>query len=248
MRIKNVSHIFTLSNRKELVALKDINLTIDNGSFVVILGESGCGKTTLLNLLAGFLHPTSGIIWVDNEKVAAPHFSRTLLFQHPCLLPWLNIRDNIAFGCKLRGEKERLREKVSRFLKLMGLEDFINDYPNELSAGMAQRVALARALMGEAEVLLLDEPFAALDFFNKNRIQKELINLWRTHNFTAVFVTHCIDEALLLGEKIVIMGNKPGHIEYILDVDHDYPRDLTAKKLVDLEVEISGYVKGLGLI
>lgn len=225
--IKNISKDFVLPNGKRYTSLGDITLGITRGDFVVILGESGCGKSTLLGILAGLAKASSGRILVDGKEVAGPHPSRAMLFQQPSLLPWLNVENNIAFGCKLRGELTNLKYRVSQFIELMGLSGFEKTYPSELSVGMAHRVCLARALIGSPEILLLDEPFGALDTFTRARLQEELINLWMSERFTAVFVTHDIEEAVFMGSRIVLLGGKPTNVSHIFENTLVYPRRLT---------------------
>lgn len=204
-----------------------MDLTIEKGDFLVILGESGSGKSTLLNILAGLSSCTSGEILINGTPVDGPHPSRAMLFQEPSLLPWLSVEKNIAFGCKLRGETADLRYRVSQFIELMGLSGFEKTYPSELSVGMAHRVCLARALIGNPEILLLDEPFGALDTFTRTRLQEELINLWMSERFTTVFVTHDIEEAALMGTRVVLLGGKPTSVQGIFENTLLYPRRLT---------------------
>ncbi len=229
IRINNVNKTFRLPRGKEINVLRDISFTIKEGDFVVILGESGCGKSTFLNLIAGLLPITSGEIWIDNDKVKGPHPSRSILFQQPSLLPWLNVEDNIVFGCKIRGEVENLKIRTGQLIDIMGLTGFEKAYPHELSLGMAQRVCLARALIGHPGILLLDEPFASLDTFTRTHLQQELIEFWQVEEFTVVFVTHDIDEAILMGNKIVLLGGHPCGIIEIIDVNLNYPRDMTTR-------------------
>lgn len=205
---------------------------------MIILGESGCGKSTLLNLLAGMMSPTSGEILIDQRKVTAPHPSRILLFQQPSLLPWLNVEENIAFGCKIRGERDNLAHRIRHYIELMGLPGMEKIHPPELSAGMAHRVSLARALIGNPEILLLDEPFRSLDTFNSLRLMNELISLWKREHFTAVFVTHNIEEAIFMGNKIVLLGGRPTGIEEIFNIDLKHPRDITDEAFIQTRATI----------
>lgn len=205
--------------------LKDISFSIASGDFVIILGESGCGKSTLLNLLAGLETPSSGSIRVDGQDICGIHPSRSMIFQQPTLLPWLSVRDNVAYGCKLRHDVQDLDYRVNQFIEIMGLTGAADNKPGQLSLGMAQRACLARALVGHPSALLLDEPFASLDTFTQAHIQEELTNLWLSEQFTAVFVTHDIDEAIRLGNKIVLLAGEPATITQIFEIKEDYPRD-----------------------
>lgn len=238
IRISNLSFSYPTEKNGKLPVLNDINLEIKAGDFVVVLGESGCGKTTFLNLIAGFLKPTGGEVYVDDEKITAPHFSRSFIFQQPLLLPWLNVEDNIAFGCKLRRDFDHLSGRITNFIKLMGLEGFEQVLPDTLSLGMAQRVAIARSLIGAPEILLLDEPFTALDFNTRSRLQNELTKLWLKLKFTSVFVTHSIEEALTVGKKIVILSNRPARVMHTIELEPEIPRDINNEIMVSLKVDI----------
>ena len=226
IRIREVNKAYNVEKGEQLTVLKDINLSVEKGDFVVILGESGCGKSTLLNLIAGLSLPSSGEIWIDDRKVDGPHSSVSMLFQQPTLLPWLNVEENVAFGCRIRGELTDLTYRVNKYIKLVGLSGVEKRHPTELSVGMGYRVCLARALIGHPEVFLLDEPFSALDTFTRTRLQKEIINIWLDNRFTVFFVTHDIDEAISMGKRIVLLGGKPCRIKNKLDIPLKYPRDI----------------------
>ena len=176
-------------------------------------------------MLAGLEHPTSGTIHVDGKEMFGIHPSRSMLFQQPALIPWLTVRENVAYGCKIRGDLAELDYRVNQFLEIMGLTGSADAQPAQLSLGMAQRVCLARALVGHPQALLLDEPFASLDTFTQAHIQEELINLWLSEKFTAVFVTHDIDEAIRLGNKIVLLAGEPANIIDIFEINEAYPRE-----------------------
>ncbi len=238
IEIEKVTKKYTKSKDSEYVVLKDITFSIDKGDFVIILGESGCGKTTLLNMLAGLELPTSGNIYVDGEEISGIHPSRSMLFQQPTLIPWLSVKENVAYGCKLRGDTDELDYRVSQFLEIMGIAGFEDAKPNQLSLGMAQRACLARALVGHPEALLLDEPFASLDTFTQAHIQEELVNLWLSEQFTAVFVTHDIDEAIFLGNKIVIMAGEPANIKDTFEINEEYPRDRNHPRFKEIRTQI----------
>lgn len=194
---------------------------------MTILGKSGCGKSTLLNLIAGLSEPSKGEILLNDVRVKGAHPFIYIVFQQPNLLPWLNVEENITFGCKLRNETKNLSYRVDQFVELIGLSGKKSLYPAQLSVGMACRVALARALVGRPKALLLDEPFGALDIFTRSRLQEEMINIWMSEQFTAVLVTHDIDEAILMGKKIVILGSTPCTIESIIENPLPYPRNIT---------------------
>lgn len=238
IRIRNISKSFHIRGKKKFTVLKDITFSIGEGEFVVILGESGCGKTTFLNLLAGLMPLTSGEILVDDEKITGPHPSRTILFQQPSLLPWLTVEENIVFGCKMRGELENLDERAGQMIEIMGLKGFENVRPHELSLGMAQRACLARALIGHPQILILDEPFSALDTFTRNYLQQMLIRFWQSEKFTVVFVTHDINEAILLGNRIFLLGRRPCRLVGTFDVNLHYPRDIASRPYMLIRTNI----------
>ncbi|WP_321416629.1 ABC transporter ATP-binding protein [uncultured Desulfobacter sp.] len=225
-------------DKKRHEILRDISFSINAGDFVIILGESGCGKTTLLNLIAGLEMPSSGRILVDGKAITGIHPSRSMMFQQPVLIPWLTVKENVAYGCKIRKDSQDLEYRVSQFLEIMGLASAANVKPDQLSLGMAQRVCLARALVGHPQVLLLDEPFASLDTFTQAHIQEELINLWMSENFTAIFVTHDIDEAIRLGNKIVFLAGSPAGIADIFDIKVPYPRNRHDPEVKTLRTDI----------
>ena len=238
IKIEKVTKTYTKSKKSDHIVLKDITFSIDDGDFVIILGESGCGKTTLLNMLAGLELPTSGKIVVDGEQISGIHPSRSILFQQPTLIPWLNVKENVAYGCKLRGDTQQLDYRVRQFLEIMGLAGFSDAKPNQLSLGMAQRACLARALVGHPDILLLDEPFASLDTFTQAHIQEEMVNLWLSEQFTAVFVTHDIDEAIRLGNKIILLAGEPANIKDIFKINVEYPRDRNNPKFKEIRTKI----------
>jgi ABC-type nitrate/sulfonate/bicarbonate transport system ATPase subunit len=228
------------SNRREkTVALEDIDLDIDEHEFICILGESGCGKSTLLHIIAGLDSPSTGTVLMDGESVSGPDARRAVVFQAPSLLPWLTVERNIALGLRIQGQVDRIAEKTTEMIQLVGLKGFERHTPRELSGGMAQRVVIARALIGEPEVVLLDEPFGALDAFTRVRLQHELIRLWQERRDTTVFVTHDIDEAVFLGTRLVIMSPRPGRVARIFHNDLRRPRDRTSPEFFRLRQMIS---------
>ena len=225
--IRQVDKVYGQADRDSHLVLRHIDLDIKSGEFITILGKSGCGKSTLLNLIAGLSRPSRGDILVGGKPVRGPHPSIFIVFQQPYLLPWLDVRENIAFGCNLRNDREKLSYRVEQFVELVGLSGRSHLFPSELSVGMACRVALARALIGRPQALLLDEPFGALDMFTRSRLQEEMINIWMSEQFTAVLVTHDIDEAILMGKKIIILGGDPCRIMTVIDNPLPYPRKIT---------------------
>ena len=229
--IEKIEKTFYLPDKSSVPVLENVHIPVKKGEFVMLLGESGCGKSTLLNIIAGIEPPTSGRILVDDQPVTRPDPEISLLFQQPSLLPWLNVFDNIAFGCKLRGDTKDLNDRIRYFIELIGLDGFEKNYPSELSMGMACRVSLARALIGHPKVILMDEPFVSLDTFTRTRMQQELIKLWEYEQFTAIFVTHDVDEAIVLGNKVVLLGGKPCSVRKIIDISIPYPRKIIDRQL-----------------
>jgi ABC-type nitrate/sulfonate/bicarbonate transport system ATPase subunit len=238
LRVVNVSKHFRAPDRADVHALDDASLAIAAGEMVSLVGPSGCGKSTLLRLLAGLDTPGTGELWVGNEPIFGPSAERGLVFQDPNLFPWLTVRRNIEAGLVARGVLRERRGEVEQFMRLVGLEAFANAYPHQLSGGMAQRVALARALINHPKVLLLDEPLGALDAFTRMRMQDEVLRLWRARGTTMVFVTHDIDEAIYMSDRIVIMTPRPGRIERVIDVPLARPRERNHPAFFRLRSEI----------
>jgi NitT/TauT family transport system ATP-binding protein len=227
VELRNVGKTFIDRKRgRETVALADVSMTIDKSEFACVLGPSGCGKSTILNLVAGFEQPNSGAVLIDGRPIAAPDRSRGMVFQQPLLFPWLNVIDNITFGPRMAGAPaEQYTAQAARYVQLMGLSGFEKHYPYELSGGMQQRVALARAWISEPELFLMDEPFGALDAQTRLMMQELLLRVWERSRTTVMFVTHDIDEALFLADRIFIMTARPGRIKENLVVDFARPRN-----------------------
>ena len=220
LKVENVSKIFPAINKSHAVqALQDISLEVKTNEFVSILGHSGCGKTTLLNLIAGFEKPTSGRIECAGKEVKEPGAERAMVFQDYALFPWLTVRDNIAFGLNIKGiDSATINQKVDHFANLVGLGAFVESYPHQLSGGMRQRVSIARAFAVDPTVLLMDEPFAALDAQNRAMMQKEMIRILAEESKTVVLVTHSIEEYINLSDVIIIMTRRPGRVKEVIRV------------------------------
>jgi ABC-type nitrate/sulfonate/bicarbonate transport system ATPase subunit len=222
-----LSKVWNEGTDREVAALSDIDVEVRAGEFLVVIGPSGCGKSTLLKLLAGLESPTAGALLHHGQPITGPHVDRSLIFQQPSLYPWLSARDNVAFGLKLQGvgRKER-RRRADEFLRQVGLREFASKLPHELSGGMQQRVAIARALCVGAEILLMDEPFAALDVQTRYQMQTFLLDIWRGSGKTVVFVTHHIDEAVYLADRVVVLTARPGRVLDSVPIDMPRPRSV----------------------
>jgi sulfonate transport system ATP-binding protein len=226
-----------MSDGSELQVLQDINLTIQDGEFTCIIGGSGCGKTTLLRIIAGLERDYSGDVMLGETRVAGPGLDRGLVFQEHRLLPWLTVEDNVGFGISELPLAERAA-LVRQYIDLVGLQGFEQSYPHQLSGGMAQRAAIARALVSRPQLLLLDEPLGALDALTRIRMQQELLRIWNVQRTTMILVTHDIDEAIFLADRIVIMSPRPGTIKRVVHIDLPRPRDRTSDQLTQLRRSI----------
>jgi NitT/TauT family transport system ATP-binding protein len=231
-----INHVFKRYWRdkldREVIALADINFSVADGEFLAIVGPSGCGKTSLLNMIAGLLPCEEGEIVIDGKKIEGPGIDRSVVFQHSSLLPWRSIAGNVRYGMEMqrRFDKATMRERTDRFIRMVGLAGFENHYPNELSGGMQQRVNLARALASDPEVLLMDEPFAALDAQTREFMQAELLKIWSEARKTVVFITHQINEAVYLADRVVVMSPRPGRVKDIFKIPFERPRTLHLKR------------------
>ena len=237
--IKNVSKSFVTKD-KEFTALKNVNLHVDDGELICLLGPSGCGKTTLLRMIGGLEEADEGEIYDGGELVTGPSKDRGFIFQQYSLFPWLNVLDNVMFGLNLSGEhsKEENLAAAERYLERVGLADFKYSYPHELSGGMKQRVAIIRSLLNHTPVLLMDEPFSAVDMLNRHSLQEQLIGVWKRFETTILFVTHDVDEAVYLADKIVIMDKNPGRIQEIIEVPLERPRQRESREFLDFQDEV----------
>jgi ABC-type nitrate/sulfonate/bicarbonate transport system ATPase subunit len=240
LRLREVRKSFPVPNEpgRSRLALDAITISLDAGELVALIGPSGCGKSTLLRLIAGLDPPDSGELLIGNEPITGPSAERGLVFQDPNLFPWLTVRRNIEAGLVARGLLATKRSEVDEFMRLVGLETFADAYPHHLSGGMAQRVALARALINHPKVLLLDEPLGALDAFTRMRMQDEVLRLWQARRTTSLLVTHDIDEAIYMSDRIVIMTPRPGTIDKMIPVPLDRPRDRSSADFLQLRSEI----------
>lgn len=210
----------------DMLALDDVSLRIEKGEFVVIVGASGCGKSTTLNMIAGFDHPSEGLVKVEGRQVTEVSPNTGMVFQQYALFPWLSVLDNIAYGLKMKGMKKAERRAVAQqFVDMVGLKGFENAYPKQLSGGMKQRVTIARVLANDPAVMLFDEPFAALDAMTRQVLQEELVRIYEQSGKTVVFITHSIDEALMLSSRILIMSARPGKIAQDIVNDLPHPRN-----------------------
>ena len=238
-QLNNVSKRYIIKD-KERDVVKDINLTVNDGEFLSILGPSGCGKTTILRMIAGLELPSTGEILENNLPVTGPSSDRGFVFQQYSLFPWRNVLDNIAFGPEIRGidEAERI-SNAQNYVEMVGLTGFESSYPRELSGGMKQRVAIARALANEPEALLMDEPFAALDVLTRHKLQEELVRIWQEENKTIIFVTHNVDEAVFLADRVVVLSQSPGKIIKSFNIEIERIRDRNASDFIDLKKEIT---------
>lgn len=229
VEIKGVEKIFEGRNGP-VVALNGIDLNVYENEFLCLVGPSGCGKSTLLNIIAGLLEPTAGEILCDGKKIVGTGIDRGVVFQQYALFPWLTVKDNVEFGLKIQKKpKEECEAIALKYIKMVGLEKFIHAYPKELSGGMKQRVAIARAYAVNPSLLLMDEPFGALDAQTRSQLQTELLKTWEEEKKTCFFITHDVEEAVLLATKVIVMSARPGRIKEIIDIDIPYPRTQETK-------------------
>jgi NitT/TauT family transport system ATP-binding protein len=229
----------------EIEALRAVNLEIGRGEFVCLIGASGCGKSTLLRTIAGFETPSDGEVLMNGSRVAGPGPDRGMVFQDYGLFPWLTVRRNIGFGPAARGVKRaEVDAIVARFIAMIGLDRFADAYPHQLSGGMKQRVAIARVLANDAVVILMDEPFGALDAMTRERLQSELLTLWEATGLTVLFVTHAIEEAILLADRVIVMSPGPGRITADIAIDLPRPRDVVSAEFNEKRAHVAGLLQG----
>ena len=245
VKIDHVEKIYQ-GRAGNVTALNGVDLEIKENEFVSVVGPSGCGKSTLLNIIAGLEEPTGGKVYVKGKEVVGTGKERGVIFQQYALFPWLTVKKNVKFGLKLQGIQEpKLSEIAEKYIHLVGLEEFSESYPKELSGGMKQRVAIARAYAVNPQILLMDEPFGALDAQTRTQLQTELLNTWEQERKTCFFITHDVEEAIILAQQVVIMSARPGRVKEIIPVNIPYPRTQETKmtkEFLDLKVKIWGLV------
>ncbi len=222
---QSVTKTFSIAGQTSFNALQGLNLDIEDGEFITVVGPSGCGKSTAMNIAAGLTNPSSGQVLVDNVPVRGPGPERGVIFQQYALFPWLTVRQNVEFGLQIAGHPKAERGKIAdHFIGLVGLSDFSNSLPKTLSGGMKQRCAIARAYAVNPKILLMDEPFGALDALTRVQLQDQLLATWSKERRTVMFITHDVDEAVYLGSRVVVMAARPGRLHKIIPVDLPYPR------------------------
>jgi len=230
LELDHISMVYSQRGQR-FVALRDVSLRVETGEFISLVGASGCGKTTLLRIVDGLVKPTVGQVSVDGQAVTRPGPDRGFVFQQDALFPWRTVLDNIIFGLEVQGKRKReALQRADELVRLVGLAGFERHFPHELSGGMRQRANLARALTIDPDILLMDEPFAALDAQTRELMQAELLRVWRSNRKTVMFVTHQIDEAVYLADRVVVMTSRPGQIKAVLEVDIPRPRELAVKR------------------
>lgn len=233
LTLDHVSKSFAkIENEDVTHALHDVSVSMESGEFVSLVGPSGCGKSTILRLVAGLIRPTMGTVTLDGREIDGPAPERGMVFQKSTLFPWLTVEKNIAFSLKMQGKLKGNEKRVDEMLDIIGLREFRQDYPAQLSGGMAQRVALVRSLISEPDILLLDEPLGALDAFTRMNMQDEILKIWQRRQQLAIMVTHDIDEAIYMGSRILVMDTNPGRIVSDIRIGESFPRDRSADYFV----------------
>ena len=239
LTIRGVTKRFSVGDG-ELEALATVDLSIPTGEFVCMIGASGCGKSTLLRIIAGFEEPTTGNVAMYGKAITGPGSDRGMVFQDYALFPWMTVRENISFGPRQRQlPREEIARTANEFVRMVGLERFAERYPNQLSGGMKQRVAIARVLANDASILLMDEPFGALDALTREQLQNELLQIWKRTGVTTIFVTHSVEEAVLLADRVLVMSAGPGRIDSDFRIDLPRPRDVSSPEFNALRRDIA---------
>lgn len=241
LKLANVSKSFSRVDTDQVThAVADINLELRDHEFVSIVGPSGCGKSTILRMIAGLVKPTTGSLTVNDRVITGPGPQIGMVFQKPTLFPWLTVRDNIAFSLRMQGKQKEHADDVERMIRSIGLEQFADDYPGQLSGGMAQRVALGRALISKPEILLLDEPLGALDAFTRMKMQREILDMWNITRQLVVMITHDVDEAVYMSTRVFVMEGKPGKISHEIPIQLERPRSRGSEEFVRYRNQIMG--------
>ena len=240
--LENINKSFQ-KNEQDQIILEDINLNVNKGEFLCIVGPSGCGKTTLLRMIAGLDFPSKGRILEGESEISGPSRDRGYVFQQYSLFPWLNVLENVTFGLEIKGMEEAERQKKAReYLEMVGLSEYETSYPKELSGGMKQRVAIARSLVNDPKVLLMDEPFSALDVQTRHKLQEELVRIWNEEQKTIIFVTHNVDEAVFLADRVIVLGRNPGKIIKSFEIKLKRIRDRNSRSYIEIKQEITSYL------
>lgn len=237
LRMENVNMVFDRDG-KTVPVLDNINFDVQEGEFICLVGPSGCGKSTMLNVMGGFLSPTAGSVTIDGEIVQGPDPRRILVFQDHGVFPWLTVEGNIGFGLSHLSDAER-KQRIAHYVQLVRLQGFENTYPSDLSGGMKQRLQVARALAVNPDILYLDEPFGALDSVTRFLMRGELLRIWQTERRTIIFVTHDIDEAVQLADRVVVLSSRPAKIQDILTIDVEHPRNLSSSRYLELRDQLA---------
>ena len=239
LQLENVSKSFAKIETDEVThALTSVTTSMESGEFISMVGPSGCGKSTMLRLVAGLIKPTTGKLTVNGEEIGEPGPDRGMMFQKATLFPWLTVYDNIAFSLRMQGKLKGNEDKVEKMIEIIGLQNFRQDYPGQLSGGMAQRVALVRCLINEPEILLLDEPLGALDAFTRMNMQDEILKIWQEKQQLAIMVTHDVDEAIYMGTRVLVMDAHPGRVIADITIDLPFPRDRSSREFVEYRNDI----------
>ncbi len=241
LRLKNVSKSFSRVDSDTVThAVTDVNLELHDHEFVSIVGPSGCGKSTILRMIAGLMQPTTGELTVNDKKITGPGPQIGMVFQKPTLFPWLSVKDNIGFSLSMQGKQKEKSADIERMIDVIGLKDHANDYPGQLSGGMAQRVALGRALISQPEILLLDEPLGALDAFTRMKMQQEILDMWGITKQLVVMITHDVDEAVFMSTRVFVMKGSPGRVDREIPIPMDMPRDRNSDEFIRYRTSIMG--------
>lgn len=239
LNLNNVSKSFSRVDSDSVTnAVQDINVEMHKGEFVSLVGTSGCGKSTILRMVAGLIAPTTGTIMLNDKQIKEPSSDVGMVFQKPTLYPWLTVEDNVSFSLRMQHKYKEHKDEVDRLINVIGLEKFKNDYPGQLSGGMAQRVALARAMINKPGILLMDEPLGALDAFTRMNMQNEILDMWKMNKQLVIMVTHDIDEAVYMSSRVLVMDAHPGRIKAEINIDMDYPRNRSSSLFVEYRNQI----------